>query len=159
MVRNVSQSIRMRTMVPSRYEEVGRIRAHIHLAPALTSARQARRFVSDTLAEWGDERFVDAASLLVSELVTNAVVHAASAVDVSVGHEGIHAVLRVEVRDRSRRPPRMGGFDPEAVSGRGLALVEAMSDRWGVENDDAGKRVWFELERRLDRQLEASRPA
>src|SRR5215207_9091859 len=97
MVRNVSQSIRMRTMVPSRYEEVGRIRAHIHLAPALTSARQARRFVSDTLAEWGDERFVDAASLLVSELVTNAVVHARSEVDVVVDRVGIHAVLRIEV--------------------------------------------------------------
>ena len=139
-----------------RCEEVTRIRAHIRLAPVPTSARQARRFVSDTLAQWGDERFVDAASLLVSELVTNAVVHACSAVDVVVGHEGIHASLRVEVRDSSRRGPRLGSFfDLDAVSGRGLALVEAMSDRWGVESGDAGKSVWFELER----QLEASQPA
>jgi anti-sigma regulatory factor (Ser/Thr protein kinase) len=102
---------------------------------------------------------VDAASLLVSELVTNAVVHAGSAVDVVVGHEGIHATLRVEVHDSSERAPRMGGFDLDALSGRGLALVEAMSDRWGVEKDDAGKRVWFELERDLDRQLEVPQPA
>lgn len=122
------------------------IRAQIRLDPAPTSARLARRFVSDTLAQWGDERYVDAASLLVSELVTNAVVHAGSAVDVVVGHEGKHATLRVEVRDSSLRAPRVGGFDLDAVSGRGLALVEAMSDRWGVERGDAGKSIWFELE-------------
>lgn len=149
----------MRTSkLPVRCEEVGRIRAHIRLAPVPTSARQARRFVCDTLEQWGDERFVDAASLLVSELVTNAVVHAGSAVDVVVGHEGIHAVLRVEVHDSSEQAPLMGSFvDLDAVGGRGLALVEAMSDRWGVENDDAGKRVWFELERDLDRSLELDR--
>jgi anti-sigma regulatory factor (Ser/Thr protein kinase) len=134
---------------------VGGIRAHIRLAPATTSARQARRFVRDTLSRWGDERFVDAAALLVSELVTNAVIHASSPIDVSVGHEGIHATLRIEVRDQSLRPVQVRGFDPEAVGGRGLALVEAISDRWGVENDDAGKRVWFELER----PLEVAQPA
>lgn len=133
-----------------RCEEVARIRAQIRLAPAPTSARQARRFVCDTLAEWGDEKFVDAAALLVSELVTNAVLHAGSAVDVVVGREGMHASLRVEVHDSSARPVRMGSFDLDAVDGRGLALVEAMSDRWGVDSHDAGKRVWFELERRMD---------
>lgn len=150
MVRNVSQTGRMRTARAVRCEEVTGIRAQIRLAPVPTSARQARRFVTEKLCEWGDEKYVDAASLLVSELVTNAVTHAGSSVDLVVGHEGRHATLRVEVHDSSLRAPRMGGFDLDTVSGRGLALVEAMSDRWGVERDGDGKRVWFELEREID---------
>lgn len=156
MVRNVSQTRRMRTARTVRCEEVTGIRTQIRLAPVPASARQARRFVADTLAQWGDERYVDAASLLVSELVTNAVVHAGSAVDVIVGQQGMHATLRIEVHDSSIRAPRMGSFDLDSVSGRGLALVEAMSDRWGVENGNAGKSVWFELERQLG---EVSQPA
>jgi anti-sigma regulatory factor (Ser/Thr protein kinase) len=157
----VCQTTRMRTttMVSACEEGVSGIRAQIHLAPAATSARQARRFVTDTLAQWGDERFVDAASLLVSELVTNAVLHARSEVDVVVDRVGIHAVLRIEVHDGSARAPLMGGFDTEAVSGRGLALVEAISDRWGVESDDAGKRVWFELENPFGRRVETPQSA
>ncbi len=147
MVRNVSQNRRMRTARAARCEEVTGIHAKIRLAPVPTSARQARRFVSDTLAEWGDEPYVEAASLLVSELVTNAVLHAGSAVEVVVGHDGRHANLRIEVHDSSLRAPRVGGFDLDATSGRGLALVDAISDRWGVENDADGKKIWFEIER------------
>jgi anti-sigma regulatory factor (Ser/Thr protein kinase) len=147
MVRNVSQNRKMRTARTVRCEEVTGIHAKIRLAPVPTSARQARRFVSDTLAQWGDEPYVEAASLLVSDLVTNAVLHAGSAVEVVVGHDGRHANLRIEVHDSSLRSPRMGGFDLDATSGRGLALVDAISDRWGVENDADGKKIWFEIER------------
>jgi two-component sensor histidine kinase len=115
------------------------------LAPVPASAREARCFVSHTLVEWGDTQLVEAAALLVSELVTNAVTHAGSEVHVVIGRGGHYAVLRVEVGDFSSEPPTMGGFDLEAMSGRGLALVEALAHRWGVETHASGKRVWFEL--------------
>jgi anti-sigma regulatory factor (Ser/Thr protein kinase) len=121
------------------------IRAEIMLAPVPASAREARWFVGRVLAEWGDTQLVEAAALLVSELVTNAVTHAGSEVHVVVGRGGRYAVLRVEVGDFSSTPPTVGGFDLEAMSGRGLALVEALSHRWGVETHGSGKRVWFEL--------------
>jgi anti-sigma regulatory factor (Ser/Thr protein kinase) len=140
-------------------EEVTRVRAHIRLAPVPTSARAARRFVSETLAQWGADRSVESAALLVSELVTNAVEHARTEVDVVIGRRRFHRVVRIEVRDRSAHRPRMGGFDPTAPSGRGLALVDALSDRWGVKPDATGKRVWFELEHRVGSRLEASQPA
>ncbi|MCW2566075.1 MAG: hypothetical protein JWN54_172 [Mycobacterium sp.] len=81
----------------------------------------------------------------MSELVTNAVTHAGSEVHLVIGRGGHYAVLRVEVADFSAEPPRLGGFDLDALSGRGLALVEALADRWGVETHNSGKRVWFEL--------------
>jgi anti-sigma regulatory factor (Ser/Thr protein kinase) len=101
--------------------------------------------VAATLAEWGDTQLVEAAALLVSELVTNAVTHAGSDVHVLIGHGSDYAVLRVEVGDFSSEPPTLGGFDLDAMSGRGLAIVEALSHRWGVEAHSSGKRVWFEL--------------
>jgi anti-sigma regulatory factor (Ser/Thr protein kinase) len=91
---------------------------------------------------------VDAAELLVSELVTNAVVHAHSRARVVIVTGGDRTDVRIEVHDDAREPPHIGGFDPDALSGRGLALVDAMSDRWGVEPSGPtapGKRVWFEL--------------
>jgi len=101
--------------------------------------------VSETLDEWGDHRLVEEAALLVSELVTNAVLHARSAVDLVIGRQGGHAVLRVEVHDTSAAPPRLGTFGEDTPSGRGLALVDALSSRWGVETLGSGKRIWFEL--------------
>lgn len=126
-------------------EEVAGIRVHLRLEPAAASARRARRFVSEILATWGEDGCADAASLLVSELVTNAVIHARSPVELVVGR-GSPSTLRFEVYDSSARVPRVRGFDPESVSGRGLALVEAMSERWGVETGITGKHVWFELQ-------------
>jgi anti-sigma regulatory factor (Ser/Thr protein kinase) len=88
----------------------------------------------------------EAAALLVSELVTNAVVHARSEVGLVVGRSEKRAVLRIEVHDGSAQRPVPGMFELEALSGRGMALVEAMASRWGVESDGTGKRVWFELD-------------
>jgi hypothetical protein len=77
--------------------------------------------------------------------VTNAVTHARSEVHVVIGRGGGFAVLRVEVGDVSAEPPTLGGFDLDAISGRGLALVKALAHRWGVETHSSGKLVWFEL--------------
>jgi anti-sigma regulatory factor (Ser/Thr protein kinase) len=138
-----------RTYCPS---ELGRcpIRAQIRLDPQALSARRARRFVAETLQSWTlsgpvDENLVDVATLLVSELVTNAVVHAGSPALLVVRPSERPGCVRVEVCDQDAEPPIVHAFDPDATDGRGLALVAALADRWGVQPTAVGKSVWFEL--------------
>jgi anti-sigma regulatory factor (Ser/Thr protein kinase) len=87
---------------------------------------------------------IDDIELLVSELVTNAVLHARS--DARVTIELLDDRVRVTVADASPIVPRLRDYGPAAVTGRGMLLVDRLSDQWGVDVDDgAGKRVWFEL--------------
>jgi anti-sigma regulatory factor (Ser/Thr protein kinase) len=85
--------------------------------------------------------------LLLSELVTNAVLHGRSEVCVEVdGAAGVDGgVVRISVLDENSRHPVQVAQDPDALDGRGLALVQAVADRWGVEQRPMGKAVWFEL--------------
>ena len=116
---------------------------HTLLPAEPRSAGQARRFVGAALHQLGYERHSDTTELLVSELVTNAVLHCRSAVGVriSAGASGV----RVEVSDGSTVLPSPRGFSADAATGRGLELVEVLSSRWGVEPRPDGKVVWFEL--------------
>jgi len=118
------------------------------------SAGQARRFVDEVLNRWHCDALLDDVQLLVSELVTNAVVHARSDVQVAVRLLG--DALRIEVVDQV--PPAPASLEAsapteDAESGRGLLLVETMASAWGVEPIDGGKSVWFEVARpdRADR--------
>lgn len=108
------------------------------------SAGEARRFVEECLAEWGATECTDAALLLVSEVVTNAVVHANSEADLRVCHVGSR--VRIEVVDSSSAAPQVKEAEEEATGGRGMALVEVLSLDWGIDQVHGGKRVWFELE-------------
>lgn len=81
--------------------------------------------------------------LLISELVTNVVVHGGMQAQVSVTTDV--GGVRVDVHDEGRRLPRVPVFDPLAESGRGLQLLEACATCWGVHEDHPGKTVWFEL--------------
>jgi len=81
--------------------------------------------------------------LLVSELVTNALLHARSEVVVSVSVTA--QAVRIEVWDTSRAAPVSRHYAPEATTGRGLVLVEALADAWGTDVGPRGKTVWFEL--------------
>jgi DNA-binding response OmpR family regulator len=110
--------------------------------------RAARRFVTQALTGWDDEEgdLTDTVTLLVSELVTNAVIHAGSEVEVMVRLTATAA--RIEVTDASGRAlaPRNATNDED--SGRGLALVDSLARRWGVRPaDGGGKTVWFEVKR------------
>ncbi|MCU1486582.1 MAG: sle [Actinomycetia bacterium] len=110
----------------------------------LSSAQAARRFVADVLAEWQSAELVDAAELLASELVTNAVVHTGEAVEIRLHR--LEGRVRVEVIDGSgERQPELREVDLEDTSGRGLFLVDVMSSAWGIEPHGMGKAVWFEL--------------
>ena len=82
-------------------------------------------------------------TLLTNELVTNAVLHADSDITVMVCMD--KGVVRVEVADGSTRTPSDPHYGGEAQTGRGLTLVEKVSDAWGVTKRSGGKTVWFEV--------------
>jgi anti-sigma regulatory factor (Ser/Thr protein kinase) len=105
----------------------------------------ARRFLRETSCLAHHARVMDEAELLVSELVTNAVVHGTPPVTVSVECDGSEG-LRVAVTDGSSHSPVPREASPDDESGRGIHLVDVISDRWGVApNRGDGKAVWFTL--------------
>lgn len=119
------------------------IKAETRLVPEPTSAGEARRFVTKMLADWGVVDTVDLVTLLVSELVTNSVLHAHSIMGLAV--ELREQTVRVELADRSPAMPVLLELGDGTLTGRGLALVDTCAVRWGVEPHRAGKTVWFEV--------------
>jgi anti-sigma regulatory factor (Ser/Thr protein kinase) len=116
------------------------------LPPSANAPARARRFVSDALEHWGvGDVFVDV-PLITSELVTNAVRHARSRVNVSIDLEAER--VRVEVEDRSQLLPVLADIDLARDGGWGLHIVERLSTRWGLEPHGDGKTVWCEVETR-----------
>ena len=98
------------------------------------------------MRDWGFHEAIPDAELLVSELVTNAVLHARSATVVTIDHDA--TTVRIAVCDDSPVRPRLRDYGPEAVTGRGLVIVDRLSRRWGVDPSEGGKCVWFEIEAR-----------
>jgi GAF domain-containing protein/anti-sigma regulatory factor (Ser/Thr protein kinase) len=107
------------------------------------AASQARRAVLEFLASRGCEAVADDAVLAISELVTNAVLHAVPPVELRL--VPVDRGVRAEVRDGSRIIPVRPLASTDTMTGRGIALVEAVSDRWGVEQRPDGKVVWCEV--------------
>lgn len=103
----------------------------------------ARRFVARVLEEWDLRERADEVLLLVSELVTNAVVHAKS--DLEVLMRLAPQLLRVEVHDRDPQRVAPLAWTEDQERGRGVALVEAISDVWGIDDEQIGKVIWFEM--------------
>lgn len=111
--------------------------------PEPSSAGGARRLVTRALEEWNADELVDTCSLLVSELVTNSLLHAAS--DVLVHVDLDDQLVRVGVADRSTTVPVRRQYGAQAATGRGLELVEALATRWGIDTGPEGKTAWFEV--------------
>ena len=107
------------------------------------SARAARHFVEALLREWDREHVADLVTLLTSEIVTNAVMHARSELDLEV--DCLQDAVRVSVHDRGEGVPVRRHVSIEATNGRGLALVDTLARRWGVDPQSPGKAVWFEV--------------
>ncbi|MEU6671496.1 ATP-binding protein [Streptomyces sp. NPDC046727] len=108
------------------------------------SVRHIRRIVRSLLDEWQLPELTFAVELGVSELVTNVVRHVPDRRCTLVVARQTAAV-RAEVTDGFAGLPRMEpGVDQEAEGGRGLALLDAVVDKWGVSAAGAGKTVWFE---------------
>lgn len=118
--------------------------AQLDVSKSADGPRAARAFLSDALVAWDQERHADTAALLVSELVTNAIVHGQS--DVRLRVTMLESTIRVEVNDHSADVPQLVASSPSEPGGYGLPLVNSLADEWGYELVDGdGKRVWFEL--------------
>lgn len=110
------------------------------------SVHLARRFARQLLSSWDiSVAVIDNAELAVSELVTNAARHSEDGLEVTLEHDA--RVLRIVVFDTSHRLPLVADAVAEdATSGRGLMLIEAVADRWGVDSTGLSKRVWAEFD-------------
>lgn len=129
---------------------LGAVEAVLHhastsLDASTSSPGAARRFVTEALTPFVPEPLLGTVVLLTSELVTNAVVHAGSEVEMLV--QLTERVARVEVSDRSDLPPASRPHQ-EGISGRGLLLVESLALHWGAyRRAGGGKTTWFEVAR------------
>ncbi|MGN5636338.1 ATP-binding protein [Streptomyces sp. AC154] len=118
---------------------------------------RARRWARSRLLGSGirdDEPLAETLILLISELVTNAVVHTGCPAVLrmlfgSTGAPGNAGTVRVEVADTSCRPPQQRHAEGEDTGGRGLELVDGLADRWGWQPEGAGKRIWCEVDRSI----------
>ena len=113
------------------------------LPPDVRSVRRAREAVRSALAGAGPTDLLDDAVLVVSELATNAVLHAGTEVTLRVW--ATSTAIRVELDDGSSHDPVQRPRPSLGWTGRGLQIVEDCVDRWGVTPTSSGKRVWFEI--------------
>lgn len=114
--------------------------AHLDLRPVPESAGVARRFVSEQ-AGAVDESVGYRLSLLTSEVVTNAVLHARTALQVGLTHH--HDGLMVAVGDRNLALPEQHPYSEQSNGGRGIPILEQLADDWGITTYEGGKTVWF----------------
>ncbi|MGP3943657.1 SpoIIE family protein phosphatase [Streptomyces sp. 6N106] len=131
---------------PSRQvnESVRRLHVHRH---DLQGVRRARRLLNECLETWHLESLTDSAEVVTSEVVTNALVHADSDLDVCLRR--YPGRLRVEVRDSDTHPAMLvdlGADKDKAEGGRGLLIVSALASSWGNSPSGRGKTVWFEIQ-------------
>ncbi|WTW38404.1 ATP-binding protein [Streptomyces sp. NBC_00016] len=135
-------------------------RFRFELAAHPGSPAQARRLTRARLTGWSVcEDTCDTAALVISELVTNAIVHTASDVVVCELHDG-DDLVRIAVRDEGCAPgdPHPSPQRPEEEHGRGLLLVEALCHAWGAQEHGPGLLVWADLTRKADAPRDPAGP-
>ncbi|MFC7219159.1 ATP-binding protein [Streptomyces polyrhachis] len=129
------------------------LQVQLVVRPDPVEVGRARRWARARLAWVGveaDDPSAETLILLISELVTNAVVHTGRPAELHMALPppgGAAGILRVEVVDGSVRAPQLRQAASDATHGRGLELVGALADRWGWEVESGGKRIWCEVDR------------
>jgi PAS domain S-box-containing protein len=123
------------------------------LPPQPPSVAASRRHVRAFLEDVGRTDLLEPALLLVSEVVTNALLHAGTEVDLSGRLEGDG--VRLEVGDGSTHLPARRRYAPTSGTGRGLLMLESMVDDWGVTRREGGKTVWFVISAHEDDRADA----
>jgi anti-sigma regulatory factor (Ser/Thr protein kinase) len=119
--------------------------ASVDLLPTTSSVPAARHLTGHLLRTWQVPQDRDDAALLVTELVANVVDHVTGEARLTLELTVSDGWLRISVVDGSSVRPVMRELEKEQPRGRGLQLVQAIADRWGSEDHEGGKRVWFEL--------------
>ncbi|MGW2558277.1 ATP-binding protein [Streptomyces sp. NPDC001514] len=131
------------------------LQVQLEVGPDPAEVGRARRWARSRLAGSGigdDEPLAETLVLLISELVTNAVVHTGcpAVLRMLFGADAGAAAagtVRVEVADTSACPPQPRHADGDDTNGRGLELVDGLADRWGWQPEGAGKSIWCEVDR------------
>jgi anti-sigma regulatory factor (Ser/Thr protein kinase) len=119
----------------------------------IASIAAARHHTVQQFDDWGLRAHSEAAALLVSELATNAVIHAESAFELALIRRDDS--VGIVVSDRSTEPPVRQGHDAEP-SGFGLNIVSQLASDWGWEREKRGKKVWAVLATRSSSDLSPS---
>jgi anti-sigma regulatory factor (Ser/Thr protein kinase) len=131
--------------------------ARITLPRNPSSVAAARRFIEARAAAWSFPRPAGEQLVLIgSELVTNAVLHARTELTLTIELRGDR--VRISVKDRSQAPATLRHYRADALTGRGLGVVAALSDRWGISAAADGKVVWAELAADGDHDTAGRRP-
>ncbi|MFF3029566.1 ATP-binding protein [Streptomyces rubiginosohelvolus] len=131
------------------------LQVQLEVGPDPAEVGRARRWARSRLVGSGigdDEPLAETLILLISELVTNAVVHTGCPAVLRMlfgggGASGAAGTVRVEVADASDCPPLQRHAAGEDTGGRGLELVDGLADRWGWLPEGAGKQIWCEVDR------------
>ena len=111
--------------------------------PTAEAPRAVRAWIRGLLRDERHAPLEHAACLVVTELVTNAVLHARTPMCVAIELRGDG--LRLSVADQNPHQPALRTYDNDATTGRGLHLIDVLADRWGLEERPGGKAVWCEL--------------
>ncbi|MFJ8004348.1 ATP-binding protein [Streptomyces fagopyri] len=130
------------------------LQVQLEIRPDPAEVGRARRWARSRLAGSGieaDEPLAETLILLVSELVTNAVVHTGCPAVLRLSLPGVPGeslgTVRLEVADSSDCPPRPRHAEGDETNGRGLELVDGLADRWGWNPEGVGKSIWCEVDR------------
>jgi anti-sigma regulatory factor (Ser/Thr protein kinase) len=115
----------------------------VDLPPEPASASRARTLARERLGASCTRDTLDTVALLVTELVTNAILHARTPLSLTLESRPGH--VRICVEDESNERPTLRHHESDAVTGRGLALVDRLASSWGVDATTAGKVVWCEV--------------
>jgi anti-sigma regulatory factor (Ser/Thr protein kinase) len=124
-------------------------RATFRVAGVPSAVAKAREAVNEAASDRMRGELLETARLLVSELVTNGIIHGRAGEPLDVSLQFDNGTVRVEVADRGPGfAPQPRATVPDQHGGWGLYLVDQLADRWGVARDDH-TRVWFELKEKL----------
>lgn len=115
----------------------------VGLPPEPASATRARTLTRERLGRSCSSDTLETVALLVTELVTNAILHARTPLQLTVEERAGH--VRICVEDAAAGLPALRCHESDAVTGRGLALVAELSSAWGVDETPSGKAVWCEV--------------